>query len=60
MSYTLLIIFLAASAEIGEKRLKVFLSLSIPSSNIVLGLILPSPREFPNVSLYAGHGIRCH
>ena len=38
MSYKLLIIFSAFSAEIGENRLKAFLSLSITSSNMVLGL----------------------
>ena len=38
MPYRLLIIFSASSAEIGEKRLKVFPSLTISSSNIDLGL----------------------
>ena len=38
MSYKLLIIFSAFSAEIGENRLKAFPSLSITSSNMVLGL----------------------
>ena len=36
--YSLLMIFSASSAEIGENRLKVFPSLSITSSNMVLGL----------------------
>ena len=38
LPYRLLIIFSASSAEIGENRLKVFPSLSITSSNMVLGL----------------------
>ena len=38
MPYRLLIIFSASSAEIGEIRLKVFPSLSITSSNMVLRL----------------------
>ena len=38
MPYSLLIIFSASSAEIGENRLITLPSLSIDSSNISLGL----------------------
>ena len=50
MLYRLLIIFSASSAEIGENRLKTFPSLSITSSNMVLGLT-HTPRS-PYMACY--------